>query len=485
MAHESDGLSFALLDGGMLGELPQPSQRAIVVAPTTAAADFNTIRAGLVPLACFRIDSLRFAFDSSFVVPEIRAELVRLGALLKAHPPASLAAQAQPPRAGSPLSVFGHADPTGDDEYNKILSGRRAQAMYALLIRDVDSWDQLYTKPHGEDSWGVKAIETMLTFLGRGDESAKEIDGNASRRKALFVAYMSALCGEAVPELEKRDFLAQGKDAQGKGDFQGCSEFNPLLVLSQEQQDTFAKTKDKTARNEANAPNRRVMVLIFRAGSRVDPAKWPCPRASEGTTACRKRFWSDGEKRRSAQLKSEDRRFETSKDTFACRFYHRLSDKSPCERVLEGLRVRLYAGFGKAIPFAPFSVIVDGQEPTPIARADGDGVITIAKLKAPASCVVKWGFPPKEREAAELLFSRTIFLVPENDRTEEATLRRLSNLGYDSDDRQTNLVGFQLDYGHLVTPALSPTGELDEPTAALIQRMYSQAADDLRDTSQT
>jgi len=28
-----------------------------------------------------------------------------------------------------PLSVFGHADPVGSDDYNKALSGRRAMAV--------------------------------------------------------------------------------------------------------------------------------------------------------------------------------------------------------------------------------------------------------------------------------------------------------------------------------------------------------------------
>lgn len=129
---------------------------------------------------------------------------------------------------------------------------------------------------------------------------------------------------------KEKDFLGRGKDSAGKGDFQGCGEFNPVLIFSKTEAQQFSTDKDKTDRNRANAPNRRVMALLFRVGSKIEPAKWPCPRVKEGTTACRKRFWSDASKRRSNQ--AERREHEKSKDTFACRFYDRLSNSSPCER---------------------------------------------------------------------------------------------------------------------------------------------------------
>src|SRR5205823_1548209 len=73
-----------------------------------------------------------------------------------------------------------------------------------------------------------------------------------------------------------------------------------------------------------------VMILLFRPGSKVDPAKWPCPRVKEGTAACRKRFWSDADKKR--QFQQNRREFKDTQDTFACRFYQRIADSSPCER---------------------------------------------------------------------------------------------------------------------------------------------------------
>ncbi len=472
-----------IFEGGILGRTAPAPPLAALVAPAVGA-EFNAIAAGLVPIACFRVDNIRFAFGSSFIEPAIKPDLARLGRLLRAHPPPSVAGAASPPRAGAPLSVFGHADPTGDDEFNKVLSGRRAQAVHALLVRDPESWNELYARPLGDDVWGVPAIERILVFLGRGGEPARDFDRDATKRKALFADYMKALAGDALPPLARGDFLGGGQDARGKADFQGCGEFNPILLFSQKDQTAFAAQKDKTARNDANVPNRRVMVLIFREGSRVDPAKWPCPRASEGSAGCRKRFWSDGERRRSLRLADAERTFETTKDTFACRFYHRLSDRSPCERVLRAFvfRVRLYTAFGKAIPNAPFTLAIAGRDPTPLDRADASGIVavTLRDVVALSDCTLDWGFAPEAGQAPELLFSRKIFIVPDDDRSGEAALRKLHNLGYADADGAENVLGFQLDYGDLVEPALDPTGEMDERTTLLIHRVYEQAADELR-----
>ena len=71
--------------------------------------------------------------------------------------------------------------------------------------------------------------------------------------------------------------------------------------------------------------------MLFRPGSKVNVERWPCPRAKEGIDACRKRFWSDAERRRS--IGAERRLFDEAHDTFACRFYQRISCDSPCERL--------------------------------------------------------------------------------------------------------------------------------------------------------
>lgn len=123
------------------------------------------------------------------------------------------------------------------------------------------------------------------------------------------------------------NFLAKGADPDGKGDYQGCSEFNPVLMFSAAE--NAALQSNKTERNKENAPNRRVLALLFRPGTVVPPAKWPCPKWNEGIAGCQKRLFADAATRR--QFQAKRRTVDVDKDTFACRFYERLLQTSPCE----------------------------------------------------------------------------------------------------------------------------------------------------------
>ena len=49
----------------------------LLVGPSTAD-QANTVRLRLIPLACWRVDDLRFRFDSSVVLPGIQPEMKRL-----------------------------------------------------------------------------------------------------------------------------------------------------------------------------------------------------------------------------------------------------------------------------------------------------------------------------------------------------------------------------------------------------------------------
>ena len=325
--------------GSIAGSHVVPPTEPILAAPSTDV-DANTIRSPIIPVACWRIEDVRFEFGSSFIRPEARSELPKLSALIKQHPAA-------------PLSVFGHADPISNDDFNKRLSGRRARAVYALLVRDTATWEEIYKD--SEERWGLKSVQVMLDALGRDPgttsgsttpESTAAIkafqsatgldaDGDAGplTRAKLFAAYMDLVCVDEAGKpftLQKTDFLARGADPKGKGDFQGCSEFNPVVMFSNAESKAFEPAAKHNERNVENAPNRRVMVLLFRPGTAVSPDRWPCPRATEGTAGCRKRFWSDASTRR--QFQATRRKFEDTKDTFACRFYQRLTDQSPCER---------------------------------------------------------------------------------------------------------------------------------------------------------
>ena len=488
------------------------------VAPATGA-EVNTLRDPLLPRACWMVEDARFEFDSSFVLPEIETEiriLVRLRRRLPKHP----------------LSVFAHADPVGNDDYNKTLSGRRAIAIYALLTRRVDLWDELFDRPFGNDRWGPAALQTMaealaeppapeppltddekaiaffdeaedrgpgcLVFaLQRSEDQPKETAPppaaaagatpadraaaarqNPSARRLLFREYMDRLCGPDG-KFEKEEFLGEGVDAGGKGDFQGCSEFNPILLFSRADAQRFQPKELHEERNEQNTPNRRVLVYLFPVGSRIDVQAWPCPRAREGPAACRKRFWSDAEVRRSN--KAEQREYSKTRDTFACRFYDRLAHASPCETAPIPERVRLYDTRSNFIPHAPFRLTIPGQ-PVRIGRASAKGIFTVRARPGAGEGLIEWGVPPAPGEAVALPFQEKIFLSFGGDPADTA-LRKLQNLGYNETGApaSSRVAAFQSDYRTQF--GLEVTGVLDPRTAAAIDRVHDGTPDRLREAS--
>ena len=485
-----------IVDGALASEHTAPPRLLAFVGPTTGA-EFNTIGERLIPKGCFRLEDLRFEFDSSFILPDVAPEMVLLADLIDQHtlelpgPPAQ--------KIRPPLSVFGHADPVGNDDYNKKLSGRRATAVYAMLVRDTDLWEDLHSQPQGGDNWGHKSVQTMLGALGHdpGPADAHQTpqsrdavkayqtsnglpaDGLAgpATRKALFRDYMDFLCGPRLLLSKEKDFLGRHKDPQGKADYQGCSEFNPVRMFSEEESQRFAKAPDKTERNSENAPNRRVMILLFAPGRKVNPQFWPCPKAKEGVGACKKRFFPDADKRRSFQ--AQRREFDKTKDTFACRFYQIISDDSPCERFLTTFVIRVYDLAGKFIPFAPFQLTAGGRKTT--GQADAKGVVTAQDVEVPDRGLIEWGYKPKAGQKPEFVFSLDVFLAHDELSKEDEAKQKLHNLGYpEQNDLKTNVTQFQQDYGQLAKPPLKADGELNDPTMKLIRDVHKSCEDDLR-----
>jgi uncharacterized protein (UPF0305 family) len=258
-----------------------------MVATSTSKETWNTIRFSFTPIACWKMEDICFEFDRAFVKQNAKNAFKSLAELRKKHPLA-------------PISIFGHADPVGKDQYNKKLSENRAMAVYSILIRDVAKWKKIF--------------KDDAKYLG-------------PKTQKSVIEYMDGLCGDL--RLKESDFLGSGNCA-----FQGCSEFNPVLMFSKKEWEDFEKAKDKNERNMENQPNRRVVAFLFLPKTNVDPKWWPCPTAKEGIKKCEKRFWSDWGKRRSYQKKrryyKDERRNETQ-DTFACRFYERIAHLSPCE----------------------------------------------------------------------------------------------------------------------------------------------------------
>jgi hypothetical protein len=381
--------------GGVTGQHPSAPQLQLRVGPATST-EANTVQFPPVPILCWKVEDIRFAFDSSFVTcnpdnspdpltnpndptadpnaqafsastGDIRDELKLLASQIKQNP-------------GCPLSVFGHADPVGPasdpDGYNKALAGRRATSIYALLIsvtqpaKAASLWQTIAANPN--EHWGSSQAQVMQTLTG--------LPAGTSMNN-LISGYLPKLIPPEYSTLKigPSNFLAQGADSQGKGDYQGCSSFNTLIIFSQQKEDSFAGADNPSsaayaARNLANAPNRRVMVLIFTKGSKVDPAKWPCPSASDGYSGCVKRFWSDGQTRRTTRLPDQDRTFDNTHDTFACRFYQRLVNASPCEdsRVLNfmyGLQMTAYLPWSNSAQLRVFTQ--DGSRGQLFRMSDG------------------------------------------------------------------------------------------------------------------
>lgn len=367
----AEGLFILDIDAdGSVAAHPQRTELPALVAPIPQedqAAKFDTLRQHLIATGCMGVPNKGFEFDSSFLNPSTQGKFTRFVKLMRLTRDHDTA---QPQRL-PPVSVFGHADPTGNDDYNKELSGRRALAVYGLLIRDPDIWDALFLKTFGGDRWGMRSIRFMLSvikgpdgqpfFTGEPDGDDPDLDAQTRQaldayedarnlpksgfgpfpppktRKAMYLEYMDILCHDETGRGFQLDpvqhFIARQKDKKThRGDVQGCGEFNPIFLLSKAEEDLFASSKNfDDARNELYAKDRRVIIYIFKHDTDVDIGKgfWPCPEAKSGAGECRKRFWSDSD----ARLKRGDdqREFKDKQDTMACRFYHGFAHNSPCE----------------------------------------------------------------------------------------------------------------------------------------------------------
>lgn len=449
--------------GGLAAHHPSAVDGPFLVAPAVAN-ELNTVRLPILPIGCWRLNAGRFEFDSSVVLPEAETEIRQLAGLVQANP-------------GAPASLFGHADPVGDDEYNKALAGRRARSVFGLLTRDVASWEQLFSAPHPGDQWGIRSLQRMLARVpsASGDPYGGSIDGiqgpdttDAIRhfqsehglaadgvagprtRAALFPAYMDALAGTFV--MKPEDFLGRGA-AGGKASLQGCGEFNPVRLLTQAENES---PNDLEQRNARNAINRRVVLYLFRPGTMIDPARWPCPLASEPSAGCRKQFWADGDARR--RPGDVERSYRITRDTFACRFYDGMARFSPCEGVvLRNVQLRLFDNLARPLPNAPFLARFNGKQLR--GRADGAGFILLRKVVPPATMEICWRPRPTQDDPTKddldeslLHFRLTLFVTAGDHAADEAVRQRLHNLGFnESPELSENVKAFQQHYGRAIT----------------------------------
>lgn len=495
-------LSLDLGKDGVAASHPVQIDFPRFVAPSLASdKTHNTVKQFLIVVGCVSVPDVHFKFDHSFVVPGAKDSMKRLAAMRDALADPDTPADpndpnAQPtPGAKPPLSVFGHADPEGSDEYNSELSQRRARAIYAMLIRDVAEWEKLIDHPHskGGDRWGKDEFTQMAATTGTDPKPTF----SGAERKKLIQAYMDAVCvrdtkdaGQQSFQLDpKQDFLARGADKTSrKGDVQGCGEFNPTFIMSDKRHEAFKQAKDDDGRDKANQQDRRVIAFLFKPGSQIKPAKWPCPNVHDRNPipTCKARFWSDGEKRRTPDP-DFDKQFDTqvrlapAKDpaqpqppvqrtpTFACRFYHGIAQNSPCEgRISNQWVIRILRGppiEGKHDrPFANERFVVTMGDapnaPQVRGRTDDEGVIRLPVFDEQTTMLLKLDTgdvllppgvdPPDDKDKQQQARDEKDFtpftlkagdLLPINvdgptdsDPNETAVKQRLFNLGYGKDD---------------------------------------------------
>jgi hypothetical protein len=418
------------------------------VAPT-AADEHNTIRLPLVPVACFRIDDVVFSLGTSLVGPGFEDESRKLGRLLDDNP-------------GARAAIFAHAEPGGDDADAKRLSDRRARAIFGALTRRWEIWDELYLTPVPGDDWTLTALQTILaTIVDPADwhyyhgppDGLPSLDllmaiqcfqmdngllptglPDVETRKALYLAYMSWVC---IHEqywplvLSPENFLMRGQGPGGKGDYQGCSGFNPIVVRAQEY--GGSSVQGGAPAQFWDRPNSRVVLYLFPADTEVSPGDWPCPRAGEGADACRGAFWPGGAARPAQG--EQTRKYPSTRDTMACRFYDRFARRSPCEGSMGPSKwwiIRLTDDDGKTPvdrrkPLAREPWVVPGAGPGGAdlrGVTDADGVLRIPVRRTPC-------------EMRLLVYGVEITLLGdelcEMSEGDEAIRQRLSNLGFGRD----------------------------------------------------
>ena len=327
----------------------------------------------------------------------------------------------------------------------------------------MDLWEHLYSAPYGNDRWGDRELDTMIRTVGGEDATAPSNAQRNTARATLFRDYMDALCrdlgGTPFTLDPARDFLGGGADKGGKADYHGCGELNPVHVLSAAEERSLAGNTNKAASAAANAPNRRVSGVFFEPGSRVDLAKWPCPRAAEGSAGCCKRLWSDAQKRRAAG--ATRRTHEVDADTFACRFYDRFAREPMARRLsLDHVRIRLVDPQGNPRPGESFTFTVAGARAS--GTSDPNGFVELRVPSSATAATLELGGQTVQLEVEPLPHLTTIAGIQV----------RLRNLGFftgaidgvNGPQTREAIRAFQHEMGRRGTPLVANGDANDRPT---------------------
>jgi peptidoglycan-associated lipoprotein len=143
------------------GETSAPTATAAPAATSTEKPDDDATRGQLnisdeIKKACGITDSEAFFdYDSANVQPAARAVLAKLAKCF-----------ADGPLKGRKMNLVGHADPRGEEEYNMVLGGRRAENVSRLIV-----------------SLGLPAAQAATTSRGEMDATGTDEAGWARDRR--------------------------------------------------------------------------------------------------------------------------------------------------------------------------------------------------------------------------------------------------------------------------------------------------------------
>src|SRR5277367_3285032 len=94
--------------GGMIGTHPTDDPYELLIGPSTSG-EFNEITLRPLPIACWKIEDIRFAFDSSFVTPDASKEFHQLRDLrIKHSKKGAPNSTGQTSTQYPPISIWGH-----------------------------------------------------------------------------------------------------------------------------------------------------------------------------------------------------------------------------------------------------------------------------------------------------------------------------------------------------------------------------------------
>ncbi len=182
-----------------------------------------------------------FEVDSAFPQPALLAHLPALARAARERPQARLV-------------LFGHADATGDDDHNKHLTDRRAQAVFALLTQDLGVFDRVASADH----WGLSQYRRILDALGVvGSAEGKRVrtfqrqynadayHRGASRERAHASLQVDGILGPRTEAALRDAYLTRVPVALDPARFigpktAGCGAFNPIGANDQDRRVALA-----------------------------------------------------------------------------------------------------------------------------------------------------------------------------------------------------------------------------------------------------